>query len=608
MNKLIKTDGLCKAYKRKGKPPVTVFNNFNFELGQNCKKLCLLGPDGAGKSTFLKLLSGILKPDKGTVLLTGRKPDNNNQEFNQSIGYMSQNLGLYGELSVQDNLKIFSGLKGLDVKKEQNYLQELLIKVNLGKFSQRKADALSGGMKQKLSLTCTLAARPQILLLDEPTVGVDPLSRIELWNVISEYQKQSNCRVIFSTAYLDEAASADYVMILDEGKILIEGSPDILVNELENETYSLNIDQLDYLRGVREVMQICKRTDPFSPLIDVCPRMNRVDLLVEKNLERKSIEEFLNKKIKYPISLSKRSPLLEDLYIYKTFQTGTTSSTNKLNNQIRKENLNKIEAEKTLSEEEVSAKNLKQSEVVVDVENIQKKFNEFTAVRKSSFKVHKGEIFGLLGPNGAGKTTTFRMICALLKPTSGSILINGFNLASAKSDARSGIGYVSQKFSLYRKLTVRQNLEYFGLSYGLHGQELKQRIGDLLVEFNLKKYADIQSEDLPFGVQRQLSMSCALIHKPKILFLDEATSGADPLARRIFFDRVNQLAAQGTCVIITTHFMDEAEYCDNFLIQDQGKILTLGSANEICKKNGERVSIEEAFIDQVTKFRAEESL
>ena len=281
------------------------------------------------------------------------------------------------------------------------------------------------------------------------------------------------------------------------------------------------------------------------------------------------------------IKVSKRPSILEDVYINATW-----------NPHLKMPNL-----------DEAQRANFKREEVVIDVHEIKKVFGNFTAVEHSNFQVHRGEIFGLLGPNGAGKTTTFRMICALLPPTEGEVLVNGFDLRYAKASARATIGYVSQKFSLYRTLSCVQNLEYFGRSYGLFGKKLQARIEELLEEFSLQKFAHTRSEALPFGVQRQLSMACALIHKPKILFLDEATSGADPLARRNFWNRVNALCVEGTSIIVTTHFMEEAEYCDRFLIQDHGKILVLGEPSKICVKDGKRISVEEAFVDKVHEFR-----
>lgn len=587
MNSIISIQSLSKSYPIKGKEMLCVYDNFSLEVPKTDHFICLTGPDGAGKSTLLKLLAGVLKLDSGLIRVNALEPKTTNPDFTKQIGYMSQTLGLYGELSVLDNLRIFSGLKGLNLKENEDYLLDLLKKVNLLPFKDRNADDLSGGMKQKLGLTCAIAPKPQILILDEPTVGVDPVSRKELWDIIYDYIGKSDAYCIFSSAYLEEAAKSDLTLMMEQGKVVMQGHPSDLANITKGQTYSLDLKNENYQITVRKVMSISARCIKDSPLIDVVPRLSKIDILTRKQSTKDEILYYLKDKLGLDFEISQRDSLLEDSYIYQCF-------------------LDKKQIDTKNSSAIVEIKGYDKNAPVVSVENIKKKFGDFTAVRHSSFKVHKGEIFGLLGPNGAGKTTTFRMICALLKPTEGSVLINGFNLEEAADDARATIGYVSQKFSLYRKLTIYQNLQYFGLSYGLKPPYLNARIQELLDEFSLRAFVKTKSEDLPFGIQRQLSMACALIHKPKILFLDEATSGADPLSRRIFWDRVSALSNEGTCVIVTTHFMEESEYCDNFLIQDKGKILVLGAPDQICIKDGKRISIEETFVKLINEFRLKE--
>lgn len=589
MNNIIQVDDLTLRYKVLDKPDVVAYKNFSLSVPAEAHTICFTGPDGAGKSTLLKLIAGVIRPTDGEILLGGVKPSNTDPEFTKDIGYMSQTLGLYGELSVYENLKIFSALRGLDVNRNEDYLLDLLDRVKLLKFKDRAADALSGGMKQKLGLSCAIAPKPKILILDEPTVGVDPVSRQELWDIINKYQQSTGSYVIFSTAYLEEAAKSDISLMFRHGKVILQGRPDELSDMVSDKTFSVDIGEQNYQRTVREVMSVSARCYRHSPLIDVCPRLSRIDIVSSQGQTESSIKEFLKSALSLDAKVSRRQAMLEDSYIYHTF-------TNEKNNSASSE----LKPVRTVPFDE--------TQTTVLVKGIKKQFGSFTAVRESTFNVHKGEIFGLLGPNGAGKTTTFRMICALLRPTEGKVEVNGFDLRTAKSDARDTIGYVSQKFSLYRNLTVYQNLEYFGLSYALRGKNLKRRIEEQIQEFSLEEYRDTRSEHLPFGVQRQLSMACALIHNPKILFLDEATSGADPLARRRFWDRVSALSNQGTSVIVTTHFMDEAEYCDNFLIQDQGKILVLGAPDKICVKDGRRISIEQAFVDLVLDYRKKESL
>lgn len=595
MAKIIEISALCKSYQTQKRKQLLVFDNFNLAIESDCHLICLTGPDGAGKSTLLKILAGVLPFDKGQVLLNGTKPDMANAKFSKDVGYMSQTLGLYEELTVWDNLTILSGLRGLKLKESSDYLTKLLTSVNLINFKDREAGALSGGMKQKLALCCTIAARPKILILDEPTVGVDPVSRNELWNIILSYLKEVQGYCIFSTAYLEEADFCDLVLMLNDGKLLLQGSKESLLNKLPHQTYSLEDTKGNYQQALKKALQLTFRDDANSPILDICPRLGRIDILTTKGCSLEELKLYLQKHFNDTFKLNTRGPILEDVYIH-----------NALTEQLKIQSKSTAIKKSNSSDTACSTLNNQRSEIVI-ARNIKKCFGNFVAVDDSSFKVHIGEIFGLLGPNGAGKTTTFRMICALSKPTSGQVTINGFDLAKAKHDARATIGYVSQKFSLYRKLSVYQNLEYFGLSYGLKPKALKERIKELLSEFNLEDFKNINSETLPFGIQRQLSMACALIHKPKILFLDEATSGADPLARRNFWYLINKLATTGTCVVVTTHFMEEAEYCDNFLIQDQGKILVLGSPNTICRKEGRRISIQEKFVSLILDSRNQEA-
>lgn len=581
---LIDINSLNFSYKTKDRSNICVFKDFSLKIEDKYKKICLTGPDGAGKSTLLKLLSGVLKPAKGSVLLRGLAPNTNDSFFIESISYMSQTLGLYKELSVIDNLKIFSALKGLNLKGNIDYLYSLLKKVDLLQFKDRTFDDLSGGMKQKIALLCAIASKPEILILDEPTVGVDPLSRKEIFSLIDEYiSKNDKCCCIFSSAYLDEAAASDFAMILEDGKIILKGETDSLCSNVVDQTYTLEFARNDK-PDIRDIFSLTSRYTKNSPIIDLNPRLGNINLTVLENTSDKHLYDFLLKNIQKPFNLKKRECTLEDVYIcYGMKNHIFTGSDFKRNNDFQKSD-----------------------DVVVHVKDIKKRFGNFVAVEKSSFNVKKGEIFGLLGPNGAGKTTTFRMICGLLTQTEGEILVNGFNLSNAKNDARKTIGYVSQKFSLYQNLSAKENLVYFARSYGLKGALQKKRIDKIVKDFSLEKFLNTKSGDLPFGVQRQLSMACALLHNPKILFLDEATSGADPLARRKFFDKVLELSSLGTSVIVTTHFMEEAEYCDNFLIQDRGKILLLGTPDDKCTKYGKRISVKDAFVELIENNREKE--
>lgn len=319
MNNIIEVNDLGMRYKVLDKPDVVAYSQFNLSIEENAHTICFTGPDGAGKSTLLKLIAGVIKPTHGQLLLNGVRPSNTDPKFTKDIGYMSQTLGLYGELSVYDNLKIFSALRGLDVKKNEDYLLDLLDRVKLLKFKDRAADALSGGMKQKLGLSCAIAPKPKILILDEPTVGVDPVSRQELWDIINKYQRETGSYVIFSTAYLEEAEKGDVALMFNQGHVILKGKPEELSDKVKDLTFSVDIGDLNYQRTVREVMSVSARVYKSSPLIDVVPRLSRIDVVSRQGESEKTIYEFLKSSLKLETKVSRRKAMLEDSYIYNTF-------------------------------------------------------------------------------------------------------------------------------------------------------------------------------------------------------------------------------------------------------------------------------------------------
>ena len=627
MSALLSLKDLTKIFKKQDGSAFAAVDKLNLEIGPEHHMISLIGPDGSGKSTLLKMIAGLIAPDEGICSL--------NLEPKGSgalIGYMSQTLGLYEDLSVMTNLRLFATLRDIDARSLLNtsaqhsnspqstssddieaaldlYLEDLLAKVGLIKFKDYKAGSLSGGMKQKLALTCAISAKPALLLLDEPTVGVDPISRGELWAIIEDYIRDTGSYCLFSSLYLEEADKASLTIFIKEGKLLFAGTAAQLREDVANQCYYIDLhEDISYQKLSRYMM--CHLSD-LTSLKDICPRMGRIELLAENDVSVQSITQDLKtlfakaqdksiRAVADNFTLLKRPSVLEDAYIDLTYDRHSGSYASELLSNLRADGHDSDGYDASSNKSTSFDGN---GEVVISVDGIRKDFGSFTAVHDSNFKVYKGEIFGLLGPNGAGKTTTFRMICSLLNPSHGTILINNLELKHAKSSVRATIGYVAQKFCLYRKLTAMQNLTYFGQSYGLKGKILNERISAVSKVFMLEPFLNEISENLPFGIQRSLSMACALIHSPSILFLDEATSGADPTSRRAFWSMIASLAANGTTVIVTTHFMEEAEYCDRFLIQDQGKILILGTPDEICLQGNKRISIEEAFVKCVNERR-----
>ena len=600
---------------------LTALKHISLALHPDEHLIALIGPDGSGKSTLLKILAGHLAPDEGGYYLT-LSPERPVQAAD--IGYMSQTLGLYEDLTVGANLHLFAQLRDLSAdtikgalgaKADlaarpalllEQYLDDLLTQVGLIKFKDYRAGSLSGGMKQKLALTCALSAQPKLLLLDEPTVGVDPISRRELWAIIHEYTARTNSYCIFSSLYLEEADHSDRTIFIKDGALIFAGRSDELKTQVQAQCFKLS------LLGAHSYQQVARnlmcQLEHSATIVDLCPRLGRIDLLTQPGTTYEQLQSDLKALLQLACpeltsgdyELTARAPILEDAYINLT-GTGSVQRADSSAPDNAAARGATSEAASIHASGEASGE--AHSEVIIDVQGIKKQFGNFTAVHDSNFKVYRGEIFGLLGPNGAGKTTTFRMICALLNPSAGKILIEGMSLSDAKSSVRATIGYVAQKFCLYRNLTVLQNLKYFGQSYGMTGEYLSERMEAMLTTFNLKPYLHESAINLPFGVQRSLSMACALIHEPSILFLDEATSGADPASRRSFWAMIARLALQGTTIIVTTHFMEEAEYCDRFLIQDQGQILILGRPDDICGHGAERISIEEAFVNCVNARR-----
>ncbi len=578
----VEVKNLRKTFRGPDGKPFAAIDNLSVLIPEPGAIVSLIGPDGAGKTTLLRLLAGILTPEDGEIRLFGRRPDTDDPDFVAMLGFMPQRFGLYEELSVWENFRIFGALRGIRGRALEARFRDLMTLSGLRGFESREAGKLSGGMKQKLGLSCSLLAEPKILLLDEPTVGVDPLSRRELWRILRDMRDRTGMTVLVSTAYLDEAEAADRTILISSGRLIAEGDPRELARETEGRTWLARAgDERRTLALARTLMREVRAANPRAPWLDAVPHGNAVNLLSPEDARSGASEESF-RTLPEGTKLSSRTPALEDAYCALTFPRAD-----------RTDSLRILPPAYAVQEPEA-----------VVARSISRRFGSFTAVEDTSFSVKKGEIFGLLGPNGAGKTTTFRMLCGLLPPSGGTISVAGSDLPTARSPARAKVGYVAQKFSLYAQLSARQNLEYFGACFGVAGQTLDNRIHELTTGSDLGERLQSITRELPLGAKRELALACALIHRPAILFLDEATSGADIAARRAFWRRIVGLAETGTTVIVTTHFLEEAEYCDRFLIQDAGRVLTLGTPSEVRHETG-AASIEEAFISIVTQARRE---
>ena len=529
----------------------------------------LIGPDGAGKTTLMRLACGLLRADGGHIQVLGLDADRQAAEVQAAVGYMPQRFGLYEDLSVQENLDLYADLQGVPPAERPARYARLMEMTGLAPFTARLAGRLSGGMKQKLGLACALVRPPRLLLLDEPTVGVDPVSRRELWEIVYTQVQEGGMSVLLSTAYLDEAERCDQVVLLHQGRVLGQATPAHFSDALAGRTFEARHDQLP-------VRRLQSRLARASGVMDATIQGDRVRLLTLPGIEPQALE------LPPGTRIDAVPPRFEDAFIARLSKHATKSPPTPalhLHEEGRAD----------------------QDPIVV--ENLVRRFGDFVAVKGISFRVHRGEIFGLLGANGAGKTTTFRMLCGLLPVSSGVARVAGHDLRTAAARARARIGYMAQKFSLYGNLTVRQNLRFFAAAYDLHGSRRRRRIQWALEGFELTPYADTNAATLPLGFKQRLAFAAALMHEPEILFLDEPTSGVDPLARREFWARTNALAEAGVTVLVTTHFMEEADYCDRLVIMAEGTLLATGTPHEIRQRarTPERPhpTMEEAFIHLV---------
>lgn len=530
----------------------------------------LVGPDGAGKTTLMRIMTGLLVPNGGRVTVAGFDVVDDNTAIHIASGYMPQRFGLYEDLSVMENMRLYAQLRGMDADQHSELFESLLDFTRLGPFTGRLAGRLSGGMKQKLGLACALMARPKVLLLDEPSVGVDPVSRQDLWRMVQELT-DDGMAVVWSTAYLDEAERCHNVLLLNEGKLEFDGPPQALTERIKARSFRL--EQVGSQRRT-----VLSQALDLPSIGDGVIQGDAVRLVLREDASKDEIETLADA---VGARLEPVQPRFEDAFV--DLLGGGPGGTSAL-----AERIGQVELE---------------SDIAVSCRNLTKRFGSFTATDRVSFDVHKGEIFGLLGPNGAGKSTTFKMLCGLLKPTEGQAEVVGHDLRHATSEAKGRLGYMAQKFSLYGLLSVRQNLELFSGVYGLEGRTRRARIDEMIETFDLGRHLGTSPDSLSLGYRQRLALACALMHRPPVLFLDEPTSGVDPITRREFWTHINGLARKGVTVMVTTHFMDEAEYCDRVAMMHRAQLIALDTPDglKLQARNNERPdpTMEDAFIHLV---------
>ena len=554
-------EGLVKSFNRK-----TVLNALTTRF-KGGLLTGLVGPDGAGKTTLLRLIAGLLHADQGSIRILGQDVALDTEALRVDVGYMPQRFGLYEDLTIQENLDLYATLREVPSSDRARVFEELLEFTRLGPFTQRLAGRLSGGMKQKLGLACAMISEPKVLLLDEPSVGVDPVSRQDLWRMVSVLTAKG-VAVIWATAYLDEAERCQRVLLLNEGSVLFDGPPEVLSNTMTDRLFSISQCPGDKRQHLSTILG-------FSSVSDGVIQGDALRVVTRTPHDLSELNPYVER---IGARIQSTTPRFEDGFIDRL--GGGPGGRSELAERIAMQNLD--------------------TRAPVECRQLTKSFGDFVATDEVTFSVRPGEIFGLLGPNGAGKSTTFKMLCGLLKASSGEALVAGLNLRTASSEAKSRLGYMAQKFSLYGLLSVLQNLEFSAGVYGLEGEDKRARIAEMIEIFHLEPYLDSPPNDLPLGFKQRLALACAVIHHPPVLFLDEPTSGVDPITRREFWTHINAMVQKGITVLVTTHFMDEAEYCDRVALMHQSRLIALdtpdGLKARVSPEHGPLPSMEETFI------------
>lgn len=531
----------------------------------------IVGPDGAGKTTLIRMLTGLLAPTFGELKVLNYNMPNTSSDFLQQIGYMPQKFGLYEDLTVYENLKLYSDLQ--NIENSNNRIDELLTFTSLKKFQDRLAGKLSGGMKQKLGLACALIKKPKLLLLDEPGVGVDPISRIELWEIVQKLL-EDDIAVVWSTSYLDEAQNCDEVILLNEGNCLYQGTPQNLKKNMKDRVFLISGIFLQKRETLTKILE-------QDEILDAVLVGSKIRINLKKNTTLP--KEFIYK-LGEDVKIEAIEPIFEDCFV------DILNIKTKAHSQLV-ENMKNIE---------------KSSLKLIEAKSLTKKFGNFVATDNIDFEIGNGEIFGFLGPNGAGKSTTFKMLCGLLTPTFGTAKVLGEDLYKSNSNIKNSIGYMAQKFSLYGNLKIKDNLDFFSGIYRLKNKKREEKIEEMIEIFDFKNYLHLNANSLPLGIKQRLSLACSVMHEPKVLFLDEPTSGVDPITRKEFWTHINGMVKKGVSIMVTTHFMDEAEYCDKIMLIYKGKNIASGTPDELKALVGPNASMQDAFITLVKKYDKED--
>lgn len=530
----------------------TAVQNLNFVVNEG-EIFGLIGPDGAGKTTTFHILGGVMEASKGTVDILGRSP----RQARPYTGYLTQQFSLYLDLSIDENLRYTAGLRQVPEQLFQERREKYLTLMGINQIGDRLAGQLSGGMKQKLALCCALISQPQILLLDEPTTGVDPVSRREFWDVLAALADEG-ITIVVATPYLDEAERCHRIALMYDGEIHEQGTLSELRSHLGLQRLEVRLPNLEAAEQVLR-NSILKGA---GGLVDVQTFGDRLDVLVkDPEQDRQQVEDLFQQHQLTVQNIEITPVTLENVFVTRLRQRGSDPAFLPLPTSRSQRSM--------------------QSDKAIYAHNLSKIFGKFHAVKDVDIEIDYGEIYGLLGANGAGKTTTIKMLCGLLEPTRGEMVLAGQGGNLRSQSLRQRLGYMSQKFTLYDDLTVLQNLEFYCGVYEVPRVLRRTQIEWVLEICGLTGQADIMTGRLPGGWKQRVAFGTAVMHEPEILFLDEPTSGVDPLARRQFWRLINDLARRGTAILVTTHYLEEAEQCNRMGFMVAGEVVLQGSPSEI---------------------------